>query len=160
QLLVWQGEIADLKTAVGLWQMVTSDDRKGLSKSIKWDTNDHDGNHVVYWPTSACPPQDQRIIASQRQYKHPMDLFHKDDPVLPAMHFVRLLANRRIEDHVGPTLAYDPQGSDPATDFKVRLEPKNLCGAIWLQFTLAVGGHKEFLECEGCTNWFEVASGG
>lgn len=42
----------------------------------------------------------------------------------------------------------------------LQVEPKNLLGAIWVQFAQAIDGRKTFARCKGCKEWFEIGPQG
>jgi hypothetical protein len=164
--MAWRAEIWDLSSAVELWLLVRRGDIAKLADRIKWG-EEEDGDprtgdlrmepFVAYMPPPPNPRKTQ--IASSRLNSHLMKRFPTGNLLLPAMQHVRWLVNRRLKLHVSPKLNDDASGNDPAKDFILQLEPKNLSGAIWLQFTQAVIGGREFLECAGCHNWFEVPRG-
>jgi hypothetical protein len=52
------------------------------------------------------------------------------------------------------------RGDSTVPEVKLCTSPKNLLGALWLQFSLAVEGRKEFRDCVHCGEPFEVSRDG
>ena len=79
-----------------------------------------------------------------------------ENPAWRALDSIQAHVNPRLERHVGLELRRDPS----LPEAKLCLTPKNLLGAIWLQFGLAVEGRKEFRDCAQCGEPFEVSRDG
>jgi hypothetical protein len=66
---------------------------------------------------------------------------------------VRNLANRRLEQHTTSVCLSSPD----AGRLTLALRPRNLLGALWLQFIQAVEGNAKFRKCAVCGEPFEVS---
>ena len=40
---------------------------------------------------------------------------------------------------------------------RIHVVPRNLLGALWLQFARGIDGQKTYLRCRGCNNWLEIS---
>lgn len=67
---------------------------------------------------------------------------------------IRRLVALTVLDFSGFVRATVRQQDDGLT---MKLEPKSLADAIWVQFLLGVIEQKEYRECEVCGKWFELA---
>ena len=65
----------------------------------------------------------------------------------------------RIQAHTESTLIHDPS-LKRAIPLEVVVSPKNLLGAIWLQFALALEENPKQRKCEICGRWFTVSPRG
>jgi hypothetical protein len=72
----------------------------------------------------------------------------------PTLLFVQKMINTRLWEHTAPRLLYDPKRDR----LGVYLVPKNLLGALWLQFARAVDANKDYRRCGGgCGRWMEIS---
>ena len=64
-----------------------------------------------------------------------------------------------VDTHLSPLIRTGLflASDEPSLDLNV--VPKNLLGAIWLQFAMAITGNKRFTDCEMCGKPFEVKKG-
>lgn len=62
--------------------------------------------------------------------------------------------NSRLREHVSVSLLHDASSTSGAA---MRVTPKNLLGAVWLQLAQAVDGNKTYRACDACGDWFELA---
>ncbi len=76
-----------------------------------------------------------------------------ENPAWLSLEHVQTEVNLRLGRYVSIELQRDPK----VPEAKLYLSPSNLLGAIWLQFGLAVEGHKEFRKCAQCGEPFEVS---
>jgi hypothetical protein len=75
--------------------------------------------------------------------------------VAAAQELVRLWINDQIGEHVTARLLYDlPEGG-----IVLRFVPKNLLGALWLQFALALDGNSEQRPCKECGKFMKIGGG-
>jgi hypothetical protein len=72
-----------------------------------------------------------------------------------AMEFVQRGINWKLLEHTHAGLAYLPDRGD--THPRIRIIPRHLLGALWLQFARAVDGNKDYGQCLTCENRFEIS---
>jgi hypothetical protein len=72
-----------------------------------------------------------------------------------AWEFVQTEINWKVPAHTHVQLAYLPDQGD--THPRIRIVPKHLLGALWLQFARAVDGNKDYGQCLTCENRFEIS---
>ena len=78
---------------------------------------------------------------------------------------VQELANKQLWTHAGPCLLYEPPtplhglGTEelPQNRLNLRIVPKNLMGAMWLQFARGIDANKDYRRCRACGDWFEIS---
>lgn len=62
------------------------------------------------------------------------------------------------QDELIPASIFLGKTEDP-TRPRLRIEPKDLLAAMWLELALAVEGNSNYRPCDVCPTWFEVAPG-
>ena len=72
-----------------------------------------------------------------------------------AMAFVQRGINDKLLGHTDVRLAYLPERGD--THPRIRIIPRHLLGALWLQLARAVDGNKDYGQCLTCENRFEIS---
>jgi hypothetical protein len=71
----------------------------------------------------------------------------------PALFVVQKLVNEQLWIHAGPSLLYEPSKDH----LNLRIVPKNLLGALWLEFARGIDGNKDYRKCRECGRWFEIS---
>jgi hypothetical protein len=127
---VWKREIENLKRAVHLWDVVRSGDQSKLAE------------------VKAARPGGELPIAVQ-EFLHLTD----PDPAMSLVAEIRILADAQISNHLVSKVLF--AGNTPR--LQLTLVPRNLLGAMWLQFATAVHGFKTFPECLQCGAPFEIS---
>jgi hypothetical protein len=61
--------------------------------------------------------------------------------------------NKRLREETNVTLVYSHEEGRQ----RMYILPKNLIGAMWLQFAQAVDGNTTFRRCAHCGTWFEIS---
>lgn len=144
-LWLWEQEIEAMRRVTELWRAVR-DGNVGLMKERIRATREHaaydDGRSmaVIY-----SRPHDLRPELSQ--------FVEEEDLLRPAMFYVQQEVNRRLEEHTSPRILYIREEDR----LEMRVVPKNLLGALWLQFARAVDGNRDFRRCRQCGQWFAVS---
>lgn len=77
----------------------------------------------------------------------------RDAPGL-ALAWLRSIINGRLEQHTSARMLY----VDSPSGLGTHIVPRNLLGALWLQFALAIEGHRAYRRCAACQSWFEVST--
>ncbi len=78
------------------------------------------------------------------------------DPRDRAMAWLRSVVNARLGSHTRVALLYTQDTSPRSVGLS--MVPKNLLGAVWLQFARAVEGKDRFQRCPVCNTWFRLAT--
>ena len=142
----WQVAIDAIRPMVSLWNAtkIGEKGRRELARRIHWNAcsvryEDEHGGH--------------ELIISDRHHPELFERFPEGDLAGPAMYLIQGRVNQALAEHrVGPKLLWDPtEGA-----FVVRLSAQNLVGALWLQFTRAIEGDKNYKQCLNCRDWIEV----
>jgi hypothetical protein len=153
----WCDEIETMRRTVSLWDLIQKGDLNGLSKHIRWEKQGTELS-VFYdshpdQPVDSRPDNAERIrIASgisgdlSRQYR-------LNDLVLPAQTYLQGVVNEKLARGVISQLLPAPE-TRQLTLYHV---PRDLLGALWLQFARAMSGNKEYRVCKECGEWFEVS---
>jgi hypothetical protein len=133
RLDLWQSEVSAMKSAIGVWKAICDNDSPALEKFLESSPLFGGMSRVS---TSGAGG---RSAHSQRSWR--------------ALNYVQAEVNARLENHVALQLGLDTE----VAEARLFLVPKNLLGALWLQFSLAVEGRKQFRECAQCAEPFEVS---
>jgi len=153
----WSDEIAAMRRAVDLWaaardhtippirRVLGGENLKRTQANLQTQINTLAGWPLFPWP-------DVSLSLSVAPYSDA-------DPTLTWMAWfeVQEAINRRLTTHVAHRMTYSPDCSRPRL---LRLIPKNLLGALWLQFARAVDGGKEYRICSYCPLWIEPSENG
>jgi len=157
-LEVWSKEIEDMSHAVNLWEAASGRDSNYLSKFIKWHGPEAGWQRggVSYLPPFRGVNMRVIPLASPEYASELMSLFAEGDLVLPARHALHLLVNEKIQQHGAQfRLLWDrTHGTLRET---VRVMPKSLISALWIQFANAIEGDRKYRQCDECREWFELA---
>jgi hypothetical protein len=130
---VWENEIWDMFRAVQLWEMVRSSNVPSLSKLITWKDGRCTYKHKRPWSS----------YANDKSFDPDDGPFREDDLLMPAQAIYQRVANEKLERHVSPQLRFEPRTGKPA----IQIIPRNLLGALWLQFVRAVEGNYHYERC-------------
>jgi hypothetical protein len=151
----WLEEICAMRQALSLWDMARIGDVKGLSRYIRWEGS----KKVVYTSTSEQQPKAKRashswqLLADQESLPAMMERFRPGDLIQPALYRVQHVINAHLKGRVSFQLLWENQ----RTQLGLYVVPHGLIGALWLQFSRAIDGNKEYRRCRECKTWFEVA---
>jgi hypothetical protein len=148
RLETWRSEIAEMRELSDLWCAAKAADLKKLNLLLTW----HGDDTVVYHHAGGR----QEVV--WRKKREPLPL-SEGELIKPAQFYLAKRLTQRLEgdkEHpalASPALIWDLDKNAPV----LVLTPKNLLGALWLQFAQAVSGNKVFRECDECSTWFEVS---
>jgi hypothetical protein len=150
----WSSEIATMRRMHDLWIAVRDGNlpplRRMLAQGSIKEAESKFQTHVNT-PVGLFPWPDLSLSLSSAPYL-------KASPSLRLMAWRELqdtISNRLIE-HVNCRLIYSADRGRPRLQFI----PKNLLGALWLQFARAVDGGNEFRRCAYCQSWIEPSEHG
>jgi hypothetical protein len=166
----WQREIDEFRRAVEVWDMLRDGDAAGLSRLIRWRSGDEpdrlpmgpeegwfyeNGPEPGAFVGSDAAGGDQpphRWVAKRIQVEP--GLCQPGDPLTPGLLLLGGWINEHLKIHTSPRVRLDRA----VGKLVLRIVPKNLLGAMWLQFAHSIDGNKEHRSCKECGNWFEISS--
>jgi hypothetical protein len=154
-LETWVKEICAMRQALSLWDIARMGDVKGLSRYIRWEGS----KRVVYTsaserqPRAKGAPHSWQLLADKESLPEMMERFCPGDLIQPALYRVQHVINTYLKGRVSFQLLWENQ----RTQLALYAVPHVLIGALWLQFSRAIGGNKEYRRCRECKIWFEVA---
>jgi hypothetical protein len=132
-LAIWKSEIWDMRRAIDLWEKVRSSDITALSKLITWKNRICTYKHKSPW---SADPDVMHFYPDDEPYD-------EDDVLMPTQSIYQRLANSKLAGNVGPELRFDPRTGKPV----IQVIPRNLLGALWLQFVRGVEGDHHYRRC-------------
>lgn len=150
----WKAEILEIRETVEVWDAVTKNRRLD-----RWIQLEPRGGQAF---KRACFRSDRRhaVIAGEKArpqlWEYLLDKKPKDALRLAGLFHIQEAINQKLREHAPGRLLYNPE----AGRLELHLAPRNLLGAIWLQFARAVEGNKEYRRCRVCSKWFAVSPGG
>jgi hypothetical protein len=143
-----------LREAVTLWDLIQSQDVKGLSRCINASASDNPNHPALLIHPDRLPGASDMVGTSPEVM---WKLCRPGDVVLPAKLRIHGLLRAGL---VGPDALRQNHCWDSDTMLPVvRIEPSNLLIALWLQFGEAFCRNQLFRRCPTCGTWFEVADG-
>lgn len=164
----WLWAISTMRYVLHLWDLLRANDTAVLSRAIHWN----DSSSVSIRDTVNPQPRYRRpkriefhdfkkdwtfeideLIADE-EHKMFSDMA-PGDVLIPALVFVRDQINWHLREHTSAQL----NDAANASEMGIQLVPKNLFGALWLQFAQAIDDDRDYYRCTQCRKWFEVAPG-
>lgn len=141
RLAGWISHHARLSHAIALWDMVCRRNEKGLAQFFQWDPN------AGRWRYSTGEGGQKMTPPAGLE-------FQEGKVLLPASLQVQRQINAALEEWASPRVVYDLD----IGRMVLRIVPKNLLGALWLQLADAVTGNKEYRSCIECGRWFGLSN--
>lgn len=169
---LWTKAIADLALAYRLWGLIKAGDAAGLGRYIKWAGSsgvrfDRPTDNVSLSRFEGTIPwlpgvvfdgteelKDGRWIAARVTNPALLETFQVGDLLGPAWHQLQYMVNEKLDGNVSARLLWNSSHRR----LSLYQVPRDLISALWLQFARAIEGDREYQQCEGCRNWFEVSS--
>jgi hypothetical protein len=142
---LWAGQIRAMKAAIDLKELLRRKDAESLGSWIAWES-DGAGNVFVY----ATWAGGKELISSSRVGVDILEQFPTGDLLGPARSFLESLVNRNVAERVQFRLRHHESGNASLASW-----PRNLLGALWLQFAEYHAG-KELRWCVECTKCFAI----
>jgi hypothetical protein len=161
-LWVWNREIRVLKSLVSIWDHVEASDQEWLDDRFRWETRDDALPTVVYSDLpvrleDALPGQAylSTVVTGPGIEVEATQLLSHRDPFFAARVLLMHEVNQRLEE-----LSFSRLLIDSGTDSAMHVVPRNLIGALWLQFAMATTDKWPYRQCGFCNRWFQVAPQG
>jgi endogenous inhibitor of DNA gyrase (YacG/DUF329 family) len=144
----WMRSIPDMHRAVNLWRMVNTLDTAGLAQLLKWVEKGGRARWGYWEDHPGVGFFSQAVLPAKGIPNEPGDI------VTPARLLVQRWINERLSKHTSPLLLWN---TDTGTQV-IRIAPKNLLGAMWLQFARAVAGEASYRPCKACGKWITIST--
>jgi hypothetical protein len=142
----WLPHLNTMRRLVALWDAARSLDELAVRKSVDAapDGRVYDDAELwdLYWKNHATAGVDAAFAPT---------------PVSQALAYCAYAVNRFADTNV--TLRYRLMWNPAAKQFEQQLSPADLLSALYLQFSVAVAGEKNYHRCPSCGRWFEVRPG-
>lgn len=149
----WIHAIDTMKPAVTLWDMAQNRDEEGLSKIIKWVSDDR-----VLYENVVNGMFTGTTIADKSDNPDVFGRFRGvGDLITPAKYCLQKMVNKELTESASPKLLWE---NNVPHRLGLYFAPSSLIGALWLQFAEAIGRNKEFKRCRECNGLFDVSGPG
>lgn len=160
----WIKAIHAMWPLVWIWEMLQKNDVRRLGQHIIWRPQ----RNTVFFnqkppPTSrdtddlpfreGANPSRVIIADNMFNYRDQFQLWKPGDPIEPARFFLTVEMNKHMVKAVSSFLMLDEDES-----FIPITMPRNLLGALWLQFYRAITGETRLRQCEVCMEWMDVTN--
>jgi hypothetical protein len=139
----WKREIRQMQHTVSVGDMFRDKNVSGLSQVLhelgpgRWQYKPvHDGQERI----ENIAPVD--------------DLFVPGNIIIPAGFLVQRWINQKLASSSSPQVLYDVAAGRRV----IRIMPRSLIGAMWLQLAQTIDGSRYHKPCKECSRWFEVST--
>lgn len=155
----WTGEMGAMRGALKLYEWVREGNEAALSRHIIWK-----GSVCKYmsdpdWrPEQGLAPGEHVEFATllwNAEQVQSGPWIQPGDVINPALLHIQRTINKRIEEHTAIRMLWRHDRAELVNVAR----PKNLLGALWLQFALTIERGSDFRRCAECGRWFELAPG-
>jgi hypothetical protein len=164
----WRGQIAAMRQAVMLWDLVQKHDddaRAGLARHIRWEPDE--AGIVALWFVShrelspweldnraaEDPAYVHEEIASKDRYPDLYLQFKTYDVLGPAQLRIKQEVEKHLHERLSSRMIFTP--GEAGMQWEV--VPADLLSAMWLQFARSIHKGSKYRRCEMCDVWFELA---
>jgi hypothetical protein len=170
---LWHDEIQAMNFLINLWDWKNSGESARLRNFLRWDSAHHSvsieggianqkmldssdpivtsalqvGRSVVDLPVRLFY---ELIADSERRDSHLFRSWKFGEADGPITLYVAHEINKRLQEHVSPRILIAKDGPGGYT------VPKNLLGALWLQFYQSVIGERKIIKCSVCKRDMDV----
>lgn len=138
----WAAEIGKMRDLVELWEAARVD-APVLGERVSWSSQSVKYQSGRRWAIIL----DRRIDTEAFARLRPGDL------VAAAMIHIQRCVNKELQERCTARLLWDQD----RTRLDLRVVPRSLIGALWLQFARAVDGDRRFMTCVQCGRWMELS---
>ncbi len=165
---MWQQSIQRMQFALTLWDAIRSNDVGQLRRFILFQKGNGQAGGFIYRSREEVGDGYETGVIDETAHDIPADgraLLRPRNVIRLALVVVQTLANKQLWTHAGPCLLYGPPTPPdglraeelPQNRLYLRIVPKNLMGAMWLQFARGIDGNKDYRRCRACGKWFEIS---
>ena len=138
----WKREVSEMKGVVDLLVAVREVDTEKLQRSVQWNGS---------WVDVRLYPEPE---PTQLEVTAPWDRsMERGDTIQPVLHVIQAKVNEKIKKlSIIPQLTW---GYD-LKELRMQLSPNCLLGAMWVQLFNAIHAERDYIQCAGCKEWFEL----
>jgi hypothetical protein len=144
-----------MRRAVFVWNCLEKRAEKALSQHFVWEEF-NDTRMVSYRSSPESDSFHDRRVASEESPGQLWEELKGRDVFKAAWFYLMQLINERLDVDAKSVLAWVKATKRVNRVFA----PKNLLGALWLQFEQAITGKADYRECEVCGELFDVSGFG
>jgi hypothetical protein len=146
-----------MRFALTLWDAIRSKDVGRLRRFILFQEGSDRTCGFVYRSSEEVGDGYEIALIDERAHDIPVEARALAVPA-NVTHLARVvvqkLVNEQLWSHTGPSLLFESRKKD---NLNLRIVPKNLMGAMWLQFARGIDGNKDYHRCRTCGKWFEIS---
>ena len=165
---MWKQSIRHMRFALTLWEAIRSKDVGQLRRFILFQEGSGQAGGFIYRSHEEVGDGYETAIIDETAHDIPADasaLLNPRNVIRLGLVVVQTLANKQLWTHAGPCLLYGPPPPRdglraeelPQHRLHLRIVPKNLLGAMWLQYAGGIDGDKDYRRCRACGKWFEIS---
>jgi hypothetical protein len=165
---MWKQSIRHMSFALTLWDAIRSNDLGQLRRFILFPEGRDRAGGFIYRSSEEVVEGYETGVIDDTVHDIPANaraLLKPENVIRLALLVVQMLANEQLWTHAGPRLLYEPSTplddlaaeESPQNKLTLRIVPKNLLGAMWLQYTRGIDGNKDYRQCRACGKWFEIS---
>jgi len=152
----WLTEIEAMRQAVSVWKYLNKFDEEKvtLRRHFQWKKGYRDEMLVVYDSHPESPEfHPVHVIASETSADGLWEELKNNNVFVAASCYLMQAINKHMNANAISVLVWSKETKTLNRVFV----PKNLLGALWLQFEDAVTGNRKYRECLECHQWFPVS---
>jgi hypothetical protein len=152
----WIQNLFAVRHALDVWNLLQQSDVDGLSRVIVWGQDQvsyHSPRAADLGKSPSPPGQVRALIASKIESPEIYERFRRGYVIEPAWLYLGRAIDAHLREHTETHFRRNSTQEHPV----IYPYPRNLLGAIWLQFGEAVSGNKKYRTCKECQRWFEVS---
>jgi hypothetical protein len=165
---MWKQSIRHMRFALSLWDAIRSNDVGQLRRFILFQEGSDRAGWFIYRSSEEVGDGYEGGVIEETGHDIPANaraLLKPENVIRLALLVVQTLANEQLWTHAGPRLLYEPSTplddlaaeEFPQNKLTLRIVPKNLLGAMWLQYARGIDGNKNYRQCRACGKWFEIS---
>jgi hypothetical protein len=148
----WAMEIGEMGRAIAIWRALEPGMEDRLRALFRWE--DHGGPaRSGRWVYTWHSPD------GSSAHWHPVEqaagrAISANDIRTPGRILLHWWVTRHLRDHTSPVLLLKPEPNKSV----IRIRPKNLLGAMWLQFARAIAGEVRHRACKVCGKYITIST--
>lgn len=143
----WLAEAQEMARAISLWELIRAENKSAFlakltrsSARLRIKTQRSDTNHIA---------KDWVLVKKAENPAMFQAVSEADEKAWP-----QLLLKQWVDRGARGRTDFGVSGND----LKATFTPNGLIGALWLQMSLAIDGHVDFLQCRECSDWFGISA--
>src|SRR5262249_17399158 len=148
-------ELIRIREAMLIWKLLKKRDEDSLTPHFVWDQTNENVWWVRYWSFNDSYNKFARDDFSVGETT-PGGVWEKlkgRDDFVAAQMYVMHVVNGQFDAHSLSSIAWN----EDSKRLNRVYYPKDLLGAIWLQFEQTMTGNGDYRECPVCGEWFDVS---